>query len=316
MIKNFFSTLLLCITINAFATEKGPAIQDYPFEKVSNNAWVIHGPLGLPSVKNQGFMNNPGIVLTKAGIVIIDPGSSVQAGEMVLKMIKQVSDQPVVAVFNTHVHGDHWLGNQAVRAAYPNATIYGHPKMIAAIKEGAGDDWVELMNKLTEGATLGTKVVSPDHAVKNGDEIKLGDTTFRIHHYGLAHTITDIMIESVEESVVFLGDNALANRIPRMSDGNFKGAMNSINEILKTSARVYVPGHGPTGDAAMVKTFNQYLSLIYQAAKKAFDKDLDSSDVKNFSLKTTSQYKNWSGYEEQVYRHGAQAYMEIEAAEF
>lgn len=316
MIKNLFSTLLLFLSMNAFATERGPVIQDYPFEKISDNTWVIHGPLGLPNVKNQGFMNNPGIVITKAGIVIIDPGSSVQAGEMVLKMIRQVSGQPVITVFNTHIHGDHWLGNQAIRAAYPDATIYGHPKMIAAIKQGAGDDWVELMDQLTEGATRGTSVVPPNHTVDHGDEIKLGDTTFRIHHYGVAHTTSDVMIEVVEESVIFLGDNVLANRIPRMGGGNFKGAMNSIDEILKTGAQVYVPGHGPTGDTAMVKTYKQYLSLIYQAAKKAFDKDLDSSDVKSFSLKTTQKYKNWSGYEDEVYRHGAQAYMEVEAAEF
>ena len=40
-------------------------------------------------------------------------------------------------MLNTHIHGDHWLGNQAVRAAFPDAVIYGHPEMLAEV-EGSG----------------------------------------------------------------------------------------------------------------------------------------------------------------------------------
>ena len=62
--------------------DKGPAIKDYPARQVTDNVYVIHGPLGMPNPENQGFMNNPAFVITKDGIVVIDPGSSVQIGEM------------------------------------------------------------------------------------------------------------------------------------------------------------------------------------------------------------------------------------------
>ena len=52
----------------------------YAFEEVANNTWVIHGPRELPNPENKGFMNNPGIVITSAGLVMIDPGSTVQTG--------------------------------------------------------------------------------------------------------------------------------------------------------------------------------------------------------------------------------------------
>ena len=292
------------------------AVKDYPFEKVAENTWVIHGPLEMPNVANQGFMNNPGVVLTSEGAVIIDPGSSLQAGEMVLRMLKAVSEKPVIAVFNTHIHGDHWLGNQAIRAAYPDAPIYGHTEMLAMIKNGSGEIWVELMDRLTEGATQGTRVVGPDHALVEGDVIRIGDKTFRIHHYGQAHTRTDIMIEIAEDDVVFLGDNVTAKRIPRMSDGNFTGNINSVDKILKIGANTWVPGHGRTGDAAMVKAYRNYLAAVYAAAKQAFDEDLDSSDVKPIALKATIEYKDWAGYEDELGPQGAQAYMEVEAAEF
>ena len=294
----------------------GEPVRDYPFTQVAENTWVIHGPLEMPNVANQGFMNNPGIVITDTGIVLVDPGSSLQSGEMVLRMIKQVSDKPVVAVFNTHVHGDHWLGNQAIRSAYPDAPIYGHTEMLAMVADGAGDTWVDLMDRLTEGATRGTEVVAPGHAVKHGDTVKVGNKTFRIHHYGQAHTLTDIMIEIEEDGVIFLGDNVTADRIPRLSDGTFMGNINAIDKIMESNAKTWIPGHGPTGDKSIVSTYREYLQAVYAAAKEAFSNDMDSSDVKAISVKTTTKYKDWSGYDEELGPHGAQAYMEVEAAEF
>jgi glyoxylase-like metal-dependent hydrolase (beta-lactamase superfamily II) len=317
MTKNiYFLMLLFSVAGLAQATEQNTVVRDYPFEKVASHTWVIHGPLGLPSVENQGFMNNPGLVITSAGVVIVDPGSSLQSGEMVLRMIKKISDKPVVAVFNTHIHGDHWLGNQAIKAAYPKAKIYGHPKMLAAIEAGEGETWVQLMDRMTKGATKGTQVVGPGHSINNGDVIKVGEKSFRIHHYGQAHTITDIMIEVAEESVIFLGDNTTNQRIPRMIDGNFKGSLQTIKTILKLEIKTWVPGHGPTDGRAMVVHYQNYLSKIYQAAKKAFNDDLDSSDVKPLALKATTEYSQWSGYKKEIGRHSVQAYAEVEAAEF
>lgn len=316
--KLFSLFLMVCFSAMSqpLSAATGAPIRDYPFEQVAENTWVIHGPLEMPNVSNQGFMNNPGIVLTDSGVVVVDPGSSVQSGEMVLRMIKKVSDQPVVAVFNTHIHGDHWLGNQAIRAAYPDAPIYGHTEMLAMVAAGSGDTWVELMDKLTEGATKGTRVVGPGHAVKHGDAIKIGNKTFRIHHYGQAHTRTDIMIEVEEDGVVFLGDNVTANRIPRMTDGNFTGNISAVEKISEVDATTWIPGHGPTGDATILKAYSDYLQAVYSSAQKAFNEGLDSSDVKAISLQATTQYKDWSGYDEELGPQGAQAYMEVEAAEF
>lgn len=288
----------------------------YMFEQVADNTWVMHGPRELPNPENKGFMNNPGIVKTSVGLVMIDPGSTVHVGNDVLAEVKNISDQPIVAVFNTHVHGDHWLGNQSVKAAYPDAKIYGHQEMIDAIENGEGENWINTMNTLTEGASLGTEVVAPDSAVANSETIKIGDTQFKIHHYGIAHTKTDIMIEVVENSVVFLGDNVLSLRIPRTSDGTFQGNISTIETILETNAKTYVPGHGPTGDKAMVEEYMNYLSQVYQAAQKAFEDDLDSSDVLAITKETTSAYKDWHGYNDLLGPQGAQAYSEVEESEF
>lgn len=306
------STLLISFHANA----KGPAIKDYPADKITENTYVIHGPLETPNPENQGFMNNPGFVITSKGIVIIDPGSSIQIGEMVLRVIRKVSDKPIIAVFNTHIHGDHWLGNQAIRAAYPEVPIYGHPNMIALIEQGEGENWVALMERLTEDKTAGTKVVAPDTAIGDGDEFQYGDTSVRIHHYGIAHTTSDLMIEIPEASVTFLGDNALNKRIPRIDDGSIQGNIDACSRILKTNSEFYVPGHGITGDSDVPKAFNRYLDTLYTAVKQYYNEGLSDFEMKDKVAAELGEFANWSGFDEQLGKHISIAYLQIEEAEF
>ncbi|NNJ90035.1 MAG: MBL fold metallo-hydrolase, partial [Gammaproteobacteria bacterium] len=127
--------LLLYLTGASLQAAKAPAIDtEYTADKIAEDVYVIHGPLETPNPINQGFMNNPGIIITDAGVVVVDPGGSVQSGEMVISHIEKLTDKPVVAVFDSHVHGDHWLGNQAFMEKYPEVKIYAHHEMIKAVK--------------------------------------------------------------------------------------------------------------------------------------------------------------------------------------
>ena len=161
----------------------GEIVRDYPLIKIAPHTYVIHGPLGYPSVENQGFMNNPAFVITKTGVVVIDPGSSVQAGRMLLKQMRTVTKLPVTHVFNTHVHGDHWLGNQAITDVYPKVIVIGHPAMIKKLTEGEAEEWVNVMDKSTNGFTRGTKAVAATVATKDGDEFKIACSIHPLHSH-------------------------------------------------------------------------------------------------------------------------------------
>ncbi len=71
---------------------RGPDVPDYPADEVAPGLYVIHGPVGYPSPENQGFMNNPAFLVTETGVIVVDPGSSVQTGEMVLRQIRMRMD--------------------------------------------------------------------------------------------------------------------------------------------------------------------------------------------------------------------------------
>jgi glyoxylase-like metal-dependent hydrolase (beta-lactamase superfamily II) len=264
-----------CVAFSDAQTSRQPVdrrdmVRDYPVDKIAPRTYVIHGPREIASVANQGFMNNPAFVVTGAGVVVIDPGSSVQAGRMLMKQLRTVTDKPVTHVLNTHVHGDHWLGNQAVREAYPDAVLMAHPEMIKRVREGA-QEWVSTIHRLSGGFTEGTRAVIPTVAIGNAEELKTGGMTFRIHAPAHAHSHTDIMIQVVEDSVVFGGDNFLFKRLPRLDDATFKGNIEACRVAASLNARRYVPGHGPTGGVEIVKAYETYLATVYSEVKKHYD---------------------------------------------
>ena len=298
------------------AADRGPAIPDYEAEQVAPSTYVIHGPLGYPNPDNQGFMNNPAFVLTDAGVVVVDPGSSVQTGAMVLRQVRKVTDAPVAAVLNTHVHGDHWLGNQAIREVDPEVPIYGHPNMIRAIEEGAGQRWVDNMKSMTEGATRGTRVVGPNHEVADGDTLEIGGTTFRFHHPGPAHTNTDVMIEVAKEDLLFLGDNACNERIVRMDDGTFTGSVEVLEAAREVDAEVLVPGHGKTGGWAIVDAYQAYLEQLYGAVSEYYDQGMMDYEMKPKVRERLARFEDWAGFEEELGKHISLAMLEYERKMF
>jgi glyoxylase-like metal-dependent hydrolase (beta-lactamase superfamily II) len=307
---------LFCFALSTSAWSAEPVIRDYPADKVSEHVWVIHGPTEFPSKANGGFMNNPVIVETSDSLVILDPGSSVHSGRMVLRQAKKLSNKPVSHVFNSHIHGDHWLGNQAILDAYPKAKIYANPKMIEEAKAGRAEEWVQLMVRMTEGATKDTKPVIPTETLTNGQEVKVGGITFRAHLTEHTHTKTDAMIEVVEDRLIVMGDNAFNQRVGLMNDGSYRGLLKNCHAMLDRNFKVYVPGHGPSGGKEALAPYCNITRTIYEEARKAVEKGIPDFEAKPAIEKKLGEYMKWSGMKEELGRLVSLAVLEAEQASF
>ena len=303
----FFSALISTVLHAA----PNDIIRNYPVDKVAPDTYVIHGPLGEPSVANQGFMNNPGWVIAGDQVVVIDPGSSVQAGRRVVQLIKKTTRLPVTTVFTTHIHGDHWLGNQAILEAWPKATLMAHPDMIAKAQAEDGQSWVGMMSRLTKGYTDGTRAVIPTVATKDGLTSKIGTRTFKIHSSNDAHSKTDIMIE-VDNGVLFTGDNVLNKRVARMDDGTFVGTIKAIDHALALSTKVIVPGHGKTGGPEILKAQKAYLKTLFDAVKVEYDKGKSDFEMKPAVAKKMAAFKHWQNFDASMGKLISLAVLEIE----
>ncbi len=295
------------------------AVPDIPPLVVADGVYCIVSPWGFPSAANLGMMSNITFVRTAKGWVVIDSGASRQIGEMALRVMRGYGQDPVVAVINTHYHGDHWLGNHAFVTAYPDVPLYAHEKTIRAIKTGQGEFWSTLMERSTDHATLGTVVTPPTRPLQHGDTLSFGDMTLKIHHYGTAHTPADICVEVVERKVVHVGDVAMDQRIAFMDDGSFLGTFKTYDALnAAVPGAVWIPGHGEPSTQVLVNN-RRLFDAIYQSAEKAVREGAGPDAAKQFALENPYIREvsgDVKGFDDNIGKYCSLAYLEAESAAF
>jgi glyoxylase-like metal-dependent hydrolase (beta-lactamase superfamily II) len=299
---------------------EGPPVADIPAQKLSPHVWMIYSPDGFPTPENRGMMANVIFTVTSAGVVVIDSGASLQIGQMAIRMIRKVTDKPVVAVFNSHYHGDHWLGNHAFVKTYGDKLpIYALPSTIEKLKGTEGNLWRSLMERWTNQSTLGTQVVLPNTAVRHGQVIQIGDVSFRMHHYGTAHTPSDLCVEVVQDKLTAVGDIAMGNRIANMDEGTYLGTFKYYQALMAaTGEQMWVPGHG-LGSKDLLKTYGEFMAGIWEPCLQAVKDGKTEADARSMVLKdprVQARAKSMQGFEGNIGKYISLAYLEAEKEAF
>ena len=166
------------------------------------------------------------------------------------------------------------------------------------------------------GKSLGTRVVSANRAINHGEHIRVGDTTFDVFHFGVAHTDTDIMIGVNKNAALFMGDNLVNGRLARTTQGNLKGMIESCEKVVKTRPGVIVPGHGESGGMEMFNHSLDLFRILYKTVQELFEQDLNDFEMKPMVQEALLDYRDWEEFDNNIGRTISQAYLEIEAAEF
>ena len=159
---------------------RGPDVPDMAPRQFSKHVWGVIARESMPTEEDLGLFTNTYFVVTKKGVVMYDTGASVQIGEMLIRQIRAVTQKPVVAVVNSHWHGDHWLGNQAFTDAYgKDLPIYA----LAGCREGVagaiGQEWEKRLLAWTNQAVRGTRAVIPNKDIVHGQVLDFGDVSSR-----------------------------------------------------------------------------------------------------------------------------------------
>lgn len=299
---------------------EGPAVADIPAQQLSKHVWMILSPDGFPSPENRGMMANIVFVVTSVGVVVIDSGASLQIGQMAIRMIRMVTNKPVVAVFNSHYHGDHWLGNHAFVKTYGDKLpIYSLASSIEKLKGAEGNLWRSLMERWTNQSTAGTKVVIPNTAVQHGQVVQFGDVNLRMHHYGTAHTPSDLSVEIVQDKVTAVGDIAMTNRIANMDEGSYLGTFKYYKDLqAATGDQLWVPGHGRARQD-LLKTYGEFMAGIWEPSLKAVQNGQSEAETKTAVLRdprVALRAKSMDGFEGNIGKYVSLAYLEAEKIAF
>lgn len=286
--------------------------------KVGERIFVLHGIQALPDGHNAGMISNTGVVLTGAGVVVVDSGGSYEIGRLIVRKVRELTRKPVVAVFNTHVHGDHWLGNSAIREAFPNVRIYAHEIAIRRLRNGEAQHWLSIISRMVGGETATVSPVLPDAALKGGELIEFGDSSFKVHHTGHAHTDSDIMVEVPGRRLLFTGDiveygRAVSSDVPQ--DFDALGQIEAIRYALALPVDTYVPGHGATGGRDKPQAALRFLETLYGSVKRHYEAGLSDYQMKEKVAADMSEFADWFNFD-QLGRLISFVYLQVENASF
>jgi cyclase len=308
------TVLLLLVSSQLFAAA---SVDDYAMQpqKVADNVYAVITPAkDFPNVENKGWNSNSIFVVTKAGVLVFDTGSSETIGKALLKTIRSVTDKPVRWVINSHGHGDHFLGNAAF--AGKGVEILSSAQVQQRISK-EGSDWVSRFNTMTEGATGDSRVVTPDHNVTKEGKLAFGGVAVQLLFSGDAHSPGDIMFWLPQQRVLLTGDVMYTKRAPATFDSNVPHWITTLERLQKLKPKVVVPGHGPVGNAQSIADLHDYLSTLWNLVKEGYDAgQADFEMVPAIRDKMAIYETKFPGLNDRLGESVSHVYLQVEAAAF
>ena len=209
---------------------------------------------GVWSIKGAG--GNLGLVVGRHGAFLIDD----QYAPMVPKIqaaVRGVTDQPVRFVLNTHWHGDHTGGNEAMAAA--GSLVIAHDNVR---KRMSSDQFIAAFDR---NVPASPEAALPVVTFNDRTSFHLGGHTVHAVHIPAAHTDGDAVVHLVEADLIHTGDIVFIGLYPVVdysSGGSLKGMADATERLLAMAGENtrFIPGHGP----AVVgrKELGEYLHML------------------------------------------------------
>ena len=208
-------------------------------EKVTANLYVIIG--------NGG---NVAVMPTPEGVILVDDKFALDAPEIAAK-VKSITDKPIRYVLNTHQHGDHTGGNEALLASSAEIVIHKNARA-----------------NMVTGKMPGL----PRITFSDETQVFLGGQEVRARHLGRGHTNGDAVVFFPSERVLHTGDlfvNGGAPFIDYSAGGSLVAWDKTIEQALTYDFDTVIPGHGPVAKKADLAKWRQTLATLRTRAKEA-----------------------------------------------
>jgi cyclase len=244
--------ILLSVLVAAGAAGAAARQSDQPpsatIEKVKDNLYVIMGGGG-----------NTAAFLTANGVVLVDTKLA-NWGPAIMDKVRTVTDKPVIAIINTHTHGDHTGSNEYFPAS---VDVVAHENTKAN------------MEKMK--AFMGDKAqFLPDRTFKDRLALFQGADRIDLYYFGRGHTNGDALVVFPALRVMHAGD-LFARKGTPLIDVNNGGSGVAYPDTLKKAATVIpgvetvIPGHSAVTtwkDFVEYGDFNQaFLAAVQQSIK-------------------------------------------------
>ncbi len=300
----FISFFIFQANVTAKKIEK-----DLELVKINDIVYAIVGPLGNRSKKNLGNNATFGIVVTKKGVVLIDPGATYEGANRIHQIIKSITPLAVKIVINTGGQDHRWLGNDYFKKQ--GAKIIANQRAVADQKQRQQEQFFRLGNLL---GAKGLKKTTAQYADQTFDKtlaLDFGGIQFKLIHAGQAHTPSESFVWLQEKKTVFSGDIVYTERMLSIHDSsNSKSWLSAFEAIAALKPKVVIPGHGhPTSLARAKKDTYNYLSFLRKSIAEFIQAGGGIENIGNLQQDQFSYLKNFKNLKG---RNAQQVYQEME----
>ena len=202
----------------------------------------------------QGLFVNSYLVEASAGIVAMDAGLLVSDARAFRARLDALR-KPLLAVFVTHGHPDHFNGVAELVRGLPHVSIYATAAGKAVIEEVAEpkrEQWSP-----TYGDEWPAETAYPDHVIGEGETVVFGDLGVCAHELGPCESPSEAVYVVEREgatTVAFSGDLFYNGVHAYNADGLTAAWLRALDAAppLLADAAVLYPGHGrPAGRSAL-----------------------------------------------------------------
>ncbi|MGB5199466.1 MAG: MBL fold metallo-hydrolase [Sedimenticolaceae bacterium] len=251
---------LLCIGIVS-ATNGANAESVLKTEKLADNVYALIGPTTDRDPQNLGNNANFGVIVTDAGVVLVDPGGSYKGAKMIHDTVRAITGDPIALVINTGGQDHRWLGNGYFKAL--GAHIIANEQAVNDQKARLQDQRLGMENSIGSDGFMGTEPVYADETFAEHKILTVGDIRIELHHAGHAHTPGDSFVWLPKQEIVFAGDIVYTDRMlgigPQSAHRSWIAAYEAVAD---KQPKIVVGGHGRPADLSKA-TADSYDYLIF-----------------------------------------------------
>jgi len=282
---------------------------DVTFKQVAPGVYAFIGDTGLRSAANEGMNANTGFIVTGAGVVVVDSGSTYQVAKKIHAAIQAVTHEPVKYVINTGGQDHRWLGNGYFKEL--GVPIIAQRKAATDMQERGAAQIAGLAAELKEKIT-GTEAVLPTQLFDREHKVQLGNVELQVLYFGGGHTPGDSIVWLPKLGVVFAGDVVFVDRLLGVLPfGNVKDWLASFEGMEKLQPKIIVPGHGKLCDLTKArKETKDYLALLRTHMQQAIKKNVELQAA--IDTLDQSRFKYLPNYELLKGGNASRTYLEME----
>ncbi len=285
MKKIIFTVLILHLSLSANIYNLKPL-------KITEDITCVIGDFHPPMKTNNGFVSNMCYVDMGDSLVVLDAGPTYKFAKEFYDMMKlQYPKHKVTHVVLSNYHDDRIQGASFFKDM--GASIVGHKTINDDIKQNQSK-FQRMKNILSPDVLEGTKVILADTLVDGGYKIKGAKKTLEIIKPSkISEEKSDIAIYSKDDSFLFVGNLVFNGRlVSYKKTSNIDGWIEALENLASLDVQYFLGGHGDQYDKDSYKPTLEYLRILRDDVKKAYEDGVDIIDVKKQVNTTKFNYIN------------------------